>query len=67
MTKTAFKYTAKLFSDLQEIEQNSDNDLEKLHNWMLARAQGRFGDISGEITDNNSNKVVKRFRKSPPD
>lgn len=61
------KYTARLYSDNNEIEHNSDDDLERLHNWMLVKAQGKFGDISGEITDNQTHKVVKRFRKSPPD
>lgn len=62
-----FKYTATLYSEKNEIEHRSDDDLESLHNWMLVKAQGKFGDISGEIIDNHTHKIIKRFRKTPPD
>lgn len=63
----AFKYTAKVYFDKDEIAQESGNDIEELYNWMLIKAQGKFGNFSGEIMDNKTGKIVKGFRKSPPD
>ena len=62
-----FRYIAKLYIDKDEIDHESGDDLDELYNWMLVKAQGKFGNLSGEITDTKTHKVVKAFRKSPPD
>ncbi len=61
------KYTAKIYFENDEIAHNSGDDVDELYTWMLTQAQGKFGSIHGEIIDNKTNKVIKRFRKSPPD
>jgi hypothetical protein len=63
----SYKYSAKIYVDDSEIEHNSGDDLDKLYTWLLTVAQGKFGDVSGEVIDNKTQKVVKKFRKSPPD
>jgi hypothetical protein len=62
-----FKYTAKIYFDKDEVEHDSGDDLDALYTWMLMKAQGKFGNLHGEIIDNKTKKVVKTFRKSPPD
>jgi len=63
----AFRYVAKIFVDDEEVSHESGNDVDELYTWMLANSQGKFGNLSGEIIDNKTGKVVKSFRKSPPD
>lgn len=63
----AFRYTAKFYFDDKEITHECGNDLEELYNWMLIKAQGRFGNLHGEIIDNHTQEVVKTFRKAPSD
>lgn len=62
-----FRYIAKIYFDNDEIDHESGNDIEELYNWMLLKAQGKFGNFNGEIIDNKTGKVVKAFRKAPPD
>lgn len=61
------RYTAKLYFDEGEVAHESGDDIDALYNWMLVKAQGKFGNLNGEIIDNHSGKIVKAFRKSPPD
>lgn len=61
------RYIARLYVDKDEIARETGDDLDQLYNWLLVTAQGKFGNFHGEITDNKTKKVVKRFRKSPPD
>lgn len=63
----AFRYTAKIYFDEEEVAQEMGNDVDELYNWMLTKAQGKFGNFNGEIIDNKTGTVVKGFRKSPPD
>lgn len=63
----AYRYIAKIYFDDDEVAHESGDDIDELYNWMLMKAQGKFGNFSGEIIDNKSGKVVKGFRKSPPD
>lgn len=63
----AFRYTAKIYFDDDEIAEESGDDIEALHNWMLTKAQEKFGNLHGEIVDNQTGKVAKSFRKAPPD
>lgn len=62
-----FKYTAKIYFDNDEIDSQSGDDIEELYSWMLIKAQGKFGNFNGEIIDNETQEVVKAFRKAPPD
>lgn len=62
-----FHYTAKVYFDAGEIAHESGDNIDELYNWMLAKAQGKFGNFHGEIVDNKTGKVVKSFRKAPPD
>jgi hypothetical protein len=63
----AFKYTATIYFDDNEVYEEKGDDVDELYNWMLIKTQGKFGNFNGEITDNKTKKVVKSFRKSPPD
>ena len=63
----AFRYTATMYFDEGEITHESGDDPDELYNWMLLKAQGKFGNFNGEVIDNKTGKVVKSFRKSPPD
>jgi len=61
------RYTAKMYFDNDEIAHQDGDDIDELYNWMLIKANGKFGNVNGEIIDNKTDKVVKGFRKSPPD
>lgn len=63
----AFKYTAKIYVDKGEVAHESGDDLDELYNWMLTKTQGKFGNFHGEIIEIKTGKVVRSFRKSPPD
>lgn len=63
----AFRYVAKLFFDDREIAHENGNDIDELYTWMLIKTQNQFGNFNGEILDKETGKVVKSFRKSPPD
>lgn len=63
----AFKYTAKIYFDDEEVNQQEGDDVDELYTWMLIKSQGKFGNFNGEIIDNKTKKVVRGFRKSPPD
>lgn len=62
-----FRYTAKIYVDTDEIAQEGGDDVDELYNWMLAKAQGKFGNFNGDIIENKTGKIVKSFRKAPPD
>lgn len=62
-----FRYTAKIYVDEVEIDHKEGNDVDELYHWMLVKAQGKFGNLSGDVIDTKTNKAVKSFRKSPPD
>lgn len=61
------RFTATIYFDADEIAHESGDDIDELYNWMLIKAQGKFGNLSGEIVNNKTHKVVKSFRKAPPD
>lgn len=61
------KYTAKLYFAKDETDHLEGDDLDELYTWMLVQADSQFGSVSGEIIDNKTKKVVKQFRKAPPD
>lgn len=61
------KYTAKIFLGEDEMMHNLGNDMDELYAWMLTLAEGKFGNVHGEIVDNQTQEVVRKFRKAPPD
>jgi hypothetical protein len=61
------KYVAKIYFDEGEVAHENGDDLDGLYNWMLIKTQGKFGNFHGEIIDRKTSKVVRSFRKSPPD
>lgn len=63
----ALRYTAKIYFDKEAVAHESGDDVDELYNWMLIKTQGMFGNFHGEIVENKTGKVVKAFRKSPPD
>lgn len=63
----ANRYTARIYFDDEEVAQETGGSVEDLYNWMLTKAQGKFGNFNGEIIDNKTGAVVKGFRRSPPD
>ncbi|EKD71920.1 MAG: hypothetical protein ACD_46C00063G0003 [uncultured bacterium] len=63
----AFLYTAKIYVDDTEIAHESGDDVEALHTWMLMKTQGQYGNFHGEVIDNKTKKIIRSFRKSPPD
>lgn len=63
----SFRYIAKIYVDDSEVEHESGDNIDELYNWMLMKTQGKFGNLHGEIIDNKTGKIVKSFRKAPPD
>lgn len=63
----SFRYTAKIYYDRDNVADKNGDDVDELYTWMLAKTQGEFGSYHGEIIDNKSGKVVKTFRKTPPE
>lgn len=61
------RYTAKLYFDEGEIDHEQGDDIDELYNWMLLKTQGKFGNFNGDIIDNKTKKVIKSFRKAPPE
>jgi len=59
------KYTAKVYLDHSLLCQRDGEDVDELYSWMLIETQDKFGNHNGEITDNNTGKVVRCYRKSP--
>lgn len=64
MTK---KYIAKVMCGTDELIVRESDDIDELYEWMLIQANGKLGDIHGQIIDNKSLEVVRKFRKAPPD
>ena len=63
----SFRYTAKMYFDNNEVTHESGDDVDELYNWMLTKAQGKFGNWHGEVIDNKTHEIVRNFRKAPPD
>ncbi len=58
------KYTARIYLEANEILNKSGDEVEELYTWLLVQAEGKFGSVHGEITENKSKQVVKQFRKT---
>ena len=61
------QYTAKMYLDDDEVIENSGDDLEQLSVWMDEQAESAFSTIKGEILDNKTHEVIKRFEFNPPE
>lgn len=60
-------YKATIYVDKGEVAHEEGDDIDVLYRWMLTKTQGKFGNFHGEIIEKKTGKVVKSFRKSPPD
>ncbi|KTC77085.1 hypothetical protein [Legionella brunensis] len=58
-------YTAKIYSDCEEMAQKTGNDIEELYVWMLTYDNGGGCGTHGEIIDNITQEIVRKFKKSP--
>lgn len=63
----ALRYTATIYCNDKEIAHQDGNDVDELHAWMLAKSEGKFGGLHGEVTDKKSGESIRSFKKAPPD
>lgn len=61
------RYTAKILFVDGESLLNSADDIEELIMWMKSQTESSFGQTNGEIIDNQTQKVVKKFEYNPPE
>ncbi|KTD16772.1 hypothetical protein [Legionella jordanis] len=61
------QYTAKIYYEKEEVSQKSGDDIEELYIWMLTydNGHGSCCRTHGEIIDNQTQTVVRKFKKSP--
>nr|WP_028372230.1 hypothetical protein [Legionella lansingensis] len=59
------QYTAKVYSEDAEVAQKTGDDLEELYIWMLTYNNGHGCGTHGEVIDNQTQEVVRTFKKSP--
>ncbi len=57
-----FIYTAVVSISGKEIQRSSGDDLDFLLTWMISQAQEKEVRYTGYIINNNTKKIVKRFR-----
>ena len=56
-------YTAKMYCGAEEIAHKSGDDIEQLYVWLFGVANGPNGGNHGEIIDNETQQVVRQFKK----
>ena len=56
-------YTAAVYTGDEQFAKQDGNDLDELYTWMLIQGSIYFGDVHGEIIDNNTKKTIRTFRK----
>jgi len=59
------RYTAKFYLGNKLILEQSSDHVDELYHWLLSTAQGKLGDIKGEIIDNKTQEIIKRLKKIP--
>lgn len=59
------QYIATVYCRDEKMAVQWGNDVDQLYAWMLLQVNGSFGDIRGEIIDNQTNKIIRTFRKAP--
>jgi hypothetical protein len=57
------KYDAKIYFGEKIVLYTTGDDIEQLYVWMLSNSDKHMGFIHGEIIDNQSHEVVKKFKK----
>ncbi len=57
-----FTYTAVVSISGKEIQRNSGDDLDSLLAWMISQAHEKEVRYTGYIINNDTKKIVKRFR-----
>ena len=57
------QYSASVYCNEERIAVHDGDDVDKLYVWMLLQVNDHSGDVHGEILDNQTNEVVRRFRK----
>jgi len=63
----ALRYVAKIHLGKGGIAQQEGDDIDALYAWMLAKSEGEFGHLHGEIIDNETGKSVRSLKSAPPD
>lgn len=58
------QYTASVYCGEEQIANQAGNDIDVLYTWMLTQGSTHIGNIHGEIVDNQTQKVIRTFRKS---
>ncbi|WP_028388404.1 hypothetical protein [Legionella fairfieldensis] len=58
------QYTACVYCNEEKIATKMGDDVDKLYVWMLLQVNGNFGDVHGEIINNDTEEIVRTFRKS---
>jgi hypothetical protein len=58
------QFIAKVYCNEEEIAHRTGEDIDLLYAWMLQQVGENFGDVHGEIIDNKTNQVVRKFRKA---
>ncbi|KTD27162.1 MULTISPECIES: hypothetical protein [Legionella] len=61
------QYTANAYCNEEKIATKEGDDIDQLYAWMVLQANGNFGDVHGEIIDNTTNKIVRKFQKAYED
>jgi hypothetical protein len=61
------KYTARMNFGKNKIIENSSDAIEPLVSWMSRQAEDNLDEITGEIIDNSTGKVLKKSRFAAPD
>ena len=61
------QYLATVYIDGSVLQTRAGSDLDALEIWMLAEAQNGFGNLHGDIIDQETHQRVKSFRKTPVD
>lgn len=61
------RYIAKIYLGDTEEETKNGDDIEILNNWMVSHINGNSNTLHGEIIDNETKEIVRRFKKTPID
>lgn len=61
------QYTANAYCNEEKIAAREGDNIDLLYAWIILQANGKFGDVHGEVIDNTTNKVVRTFQKAYED
>lgn len=60
------RYIAKVYFEDGQMLENFGDNLEELTLWVSNQQEAAFGDITGEIFDTHSHKIIKTIQCTPP-